>query len=152
MPLAKAIGRQIFRAMAGKNIKPMALIRIAQNQGGTYRKQDMLSDIRKFEDRLRHETQVLSTPFDQKVSKGYMVETELNQPVRYRVHGYVTMYDEETDTYLRKKASFYTDDYENTGNYAESFVRSYWQQYKEEALEISDFEVRAIEHNTGFQY
>ncbi|GAH14733.1 unnamed protein product, partial [marine sediment metagenome] len=134
--------------MTGKGLRPSELIRTAITAGGSYRKQDMLSDIRMFEDRLRHETQIMQTPFNQKVPISYMTETGLNQDVKYRVHGYVTMYDEETDTYLRKKASFYTNDYAETGDYSESFIKAYWQKYQEEALEVSEFEVRAVEHNT----
>jgi len=45
MPLGKAIAKDIFKAMAGQGIRPMEMIRIARNFGGTYRKIDMLDDM-----------------------------------------------------------------------------------------------------------
>lgn len=152
MGLEKAIAKAIFRSMVGKGMGSNRLIRLAQSQGGSYRRIDMLNDIRKMEDRLKYEKQTLAIPFNEKVPRRLMIETDLKQQAKYRIQGYMTVYDEDTDSYLTQKASFYTDNYSETGDYAEAFTTAYWSKYQEEALEITEFQTRNVEHNKGWDY
>jgi len=152
MPLGKAIAQDIFKAMAGKGFSAARLISYAREAGGTYRRQDMLADIRKYEGRVKYQANIEKLGFDQTVPRAWMVDTPLDQPARYRVFGKATFYDEETDTYLQQTVSFYTDDLDTTGGYGSSFTDYFTGRYAEEDLEIAEFVQTGIEHNSGWSY
>ena len=81
-----------------------------------------------------------------------MIQDELGIDAKYRVFGNLTVYDEETDTYLSQRASFYTDDLNTSGNYAESFFSHFSSSYQDQDLEITEFKVTGLFHNTGYDY
>ena len=153
MPLGKAIAKDIFKAMAGQGIRPMEMIRIARNFGGTYRKIDMLDDIRAYENRIKYQTLIEQLPSDAKVPKAFMSETILNEPeAKYRVFGEATFVDAQTGDQYAQRVSFYTTDYLDGGGYSDQFAGAYEGKYTEEDFKFTGFTMEALEHNQGYGY
>lgn len=152
MPLARSIGYNILKGLAGERLTLGKMISIARQAGGGYRYQNMLEDARKFTGRVKYQTQIERLGYDAVVPKAFMVETELEQTAKYRVFGQVTLYDEESDSYLTQNASFYTDDLDTVGNYGQAFENFYAGRYDEQDLEIAEFKQTGIEHNRGWDY
>ena len=150
--LERAIGVALFRGLAGKGISAGRLIDIARAAGGTYRRQEMLTDIRKAEGLFLHGAQIKKLGPGDTVPRAWMFETELEADAKYRVMGDMTVWDEETNSYLTQNASFFTNDYDNLGNYAKGFFDHYSGTYIEQDLEISEFQVTALFHNAGYDY
>jgi len=152
MPLARAIGRAILRGLAPEGLPINAMLNIARQAGGSYRYQDMRDDARKFTERIKYQGSIERLNVNDVVPRAWIVETELNQATRYRVFGMATYYDDETDQYLQKKVSFYTDDYAKTGDYGQSFFDYFGGRYADEDLEIMEFKTIGLEHNAGWSY
>lgn len=152
MPLERAIGRAILKGLAGENLPISQMISIARRADGGYRYQVMLEDARKFTGRVKYQTQVERLSYNAVVPRSYMIETSLNQDVRYRVLGKATFYDEESGQYFSKDVSFYTDDYAKVGDYGKSFSESFGEYYEDQDLPITEFKVIGIEHNAGYDY
>jgi len=152
MPIGRAIGRNLFKMMAGKGYSSRALIRMAKQLGGGYHNQTMFDDIRKFEGRIKYEPLVRSLNPTDVVPKRLMVETDLGVDARYRVHGMATFYDEEIDDYYEQKVSFYTNEWENEDAYSEAFADSFQGVYQEEMLDFTSFTRTGQEHNKKWTY
>lgn len=152
MSLQRAIGRAILRELAPQGLPANQVIRIAQGYGGSYRRQDMLTDYRKFADRMKYQARVQALPFDGAVPKSWMVQTELQQPTKYRVFGSATIYDWETDQAFTKTVSFYTDEWKTTGEYGVDFQDHFQMGYEDENLEVIEFQQIAMEHDVRRDY
>ena len=152
MPVYRSVAINIFKALSGEGLSINKMIGMVRDLGYGYHAQTMQDDARRALDLLKYEKSITRLGFDEYIPREQMIETELAQDAKYRVHGYMTVYDEETDTYLTQKASFYTDDYSRTGDYGQSFFDFYTGRYEQQDLEIVEFKTRAVEHNTLMGY
>jgi len=153
MPFAKAIGQAIFKALAPEAASASSMIRAAAKMGGTYRKTDMLADIRKYTGRIKYEAPIRTMGGNIAVPKGWMVETDLNEPgANYRVFGKAKFYDENTGTIYEKTVSFYHTDLMKKDDFASDFDNYFRAGYKEDNMELLSFEQTALEHNVGKPY
>ena len=112
----------------------------------------MRDDARKFTQRIKYQGSIERLNVNAMVPRGWMVETPLGQPTRYRVFGQATFYDELDERYYTQKVSFYTDDYTKTGNYGVMFEETYKQIYSNQQLEFMGFKTIGLEHNAGYGY
>lgn len=142
----------ILQELAPQGIPINRMISIARASGGGYRYQDMRDDARKFTGRVKYQGAIERLSYNDVVPRGWMVETELKQPVKYRVFGKATFFDEESGQYLQKNVSFYTNDLAKTGDYGQSFFDTFQGRYESEDFPITEFKVTGMEHNSGFGY
>lgn len=152
MALQRMIGRMLIRQLTGMNWDTGDIIREVRRAGYSYRRQDMLNDIRSFSGRIKYEAQIKNLGPDQYVPKSYMVETDLKAPKKYRVHGYATYWDEDAGQYYTQKASFYTDNYQRPGDWEQDFTSYNWGQAYGRNIRAQGFQVRAVEHNRQWPY
>jgi len=152
MPLAKAIGQALLKGLAGEGLSINGMISIARQAGGGYRYQEMRNDANKYLGRIKYQGAVESLRPDTVVPQHLMIETELNQPAKYMVHGFATVYTEDSDTPVEIHVSFYTDDMEDETGLYQQFTDFYGSRYQEEGIEVADFKRRAVEHNAGWDY
>ncbi|KKK76475.1 hypothetical protein LCGC14_2863260, partial [marine sediment metagenome] len=121
--------------------------------GGTYRRTDMLEDIRKYSGRIKYQAGIQSMGGNKVVPRAWMIETNLNEPgANYRVLGKAKFYDWNTGTEIEKTVSFYHTDLMNKDDFAREFGEYFAGKYEEENMEIIAFEQTALEHNTGKPY
>lgn len=152
MAIQRMIGRMIIRQLTGQNWDTGDIIREVRRAGYSYRRQDMLTDIRKFQGRIKYEDQILQRTPQDYVPKGFMVETDLKAPKKYRVHGYARYYNKDTGEYFDHRASFYTDSYQRMGDWEQDFTSYNWGAKYGENVQAQGFQVRAVEHNQRWPY
>lgn len=153
MSLRKSIGQAIFKKLAPEGLPAGAMIRIAERFGGTYRRQEMLNDIRVFTGRIKYQEPILRMGENNAVPRGWMVETQLKEPgANYRVFGKGRFYDWNTGQEFEQTVSFYHTDLMKKGDYAKEFNSYYQSGYREENIELLSFDQTALEHNQGKPY
>ncbi len=152
MPAPRYIGMLFLEGLAKGQIPVTKAIRLIRQAGRGYNAQQMHDDYRKFSGRMKYQTQIENLSVNQYVSRSWLSEVELEQPTKYRVHGTMTLYDAETDTYLQQRASFFTDDFNKIGDYQQGFFDHYSGTYQEQDLEITEFKIFSIEHDPNRPY
>ena len=153
MPLARAIGQAIFKQLAPEAMSAAAMIRVAQKLGGSYRRTEMLADIRKYTGRIKYARNILGMSGNKVVPRGWMIEVRLNEPgANYRVFGKATFYDWNTGQPIDQTVSFYHTDLMAKDDFAQEFNDYFNSGYSEQNLELMDFEQTALEHNVGMPY
>lgn len=152
MPLPRAIGKMVLQGLAGGGLSLTDMVSIARRAGGGYRNAEMMEDARVFSGRAKYEGQVTTLNTNQVIPRGWTNEVELLQGTKYRVHGNMTVFDEESGKYLTQRASFYTDDYAKIGDLQQGFFDHFTGKYQDQNLDITEFEITALEHNKGWDY
>jgi len=153
MAIKRAIGQAIFKSMAGELATAGEMIRAAQRLGGSYRRTDMLSDIRKYTGRVKYQAGIQNLSGNQVVPKGWMVETRFKEPfANYRVFGKAKFYDWNTGTEFEQTVSFYHTDLMDKENYGREFNDYFNSGYQDQDLELLSFDQTALEHNLGQPY
>jgi len=121
MSLARAIALNIIKSFVPLNIPGSQIIHYLQELNVTYRRTEMLTDIRTAFDRVKYETQVTALRPDQPVPEAWMSKEEIAAPYNYRVHLKVDYYDPMTDTYDTEHRYMFADEYSAVGDYVEEF-------------------------------
>ena len=153
MPLTKAIGQAIFKALAPDGASAASMIRAAQKLGGAYRRQEMLSDIRKYTGRVKNQVNIERMTGNSVIPKAWMVETDLNEPgANYRVFGKAQVVDYRSGLTTQQTFSFYHTDMMNNDNFAREFNETFAENSIEPDFEFVSFQVSFIEHNQGKPY
>jgi len=148
----RAIGRVIIKRLVPQGFGSNYILRAIVNSGASYRRQDMQADVRQISGLHKYEKAVRNVGSNEVIPKGYMIETDLKQPVKYWVTGKTNYYIPETDSYITKTESFYTDDLAKKGDWEKIFGDSYDSRYPEADREFVNFNVTSIQHNNGFSY
>ena len=153
MAIARSIGQTIFKTMAPEMGTAASMIRMAAKYGGTYRRTDMLSDIRKYTGRIKYQANIGSMSGNTAVPKTWMIETDLNEPgANYRVLGKAKFFDWNTGTEIEQTVSFYHTDLMKKDDYESEFGEYFQGGYEEQNMELISFDQTALEHNIGKPY
>lgn len=153
MAFARAIGQAIFKSMAGEFASAAEMMRAAKRLGGSYRKTDMLADIRTYTGRMKYQSRIMNLTGNSAVPKAWMVEVQLKEPgANYRIFGKATFYDWNTGTEFQQNVSFYHTDWMEKDDYATNFNDYFKGGYQEENLELISFEQSGLDHNLGKPY
>jgi len=152
MPIERAFAHIVIRAMVGQGFSQRAVMREVRRLGYGYRTKTMGDDIRRFSQVAKNEYYVKKLGTGDVVPEGIMVDGELKQSVKYRVHGDVTYYNPETDEYDFRKGSLYTDRRLSKGEMEDEFVQISYKLCEAPEWEAVGFDVTAVEHNEGYAY
>ena len=152
MALPRAIGMVVIRRLAPQGLGANAIMRAMKIKGGTYRKKTMLADIRRETGLHKHEAAIRAVSKNEVVPRAYMEDSDLKQPYKYKIYGKTNYYIPETDSYITKTESFYTDDLAKKGDWEEIYSESYDRRYPEYDKEFVNFNMTAGEHNEGYSY
>jgi len=128
------------------------MIRIARREGFSYRRTDMLRDIREFTGLMRHEGAVRATPTDQRISRAHMTDIDLKRDRRYRGYADATFQNIETGEIKEKTISFYDDEQRTEEEWAEEWDEKRIEKLYREDEELVGFKMRALEHQSGWAY
>lgn len=148
--------RYFFRAMVPSFIRADmssgAMIRAARTAGFSYRRTNMLRDIREFTGLMRHEAAVRATVSDRFISRGAMTEIDLKRDYRYRGFADATYRNVDTGDLETKMVSFYDDELRTEDDWSKLFDD--WRVEAESRIEyeLVDFKMRALEHQAGWAY
>lgn len=151
---ARAAARALMPSLVRHAYGATRAINYLRAQGYRYRRKQMLEDYREFAGRARYEEGVRSLDPDRLPSRAIIHETELAQPERsYRIFGEVRFYDYEARRYYSTPVSFYDNYLRTKSQWAYEFRRQFGDVYRRIYNQaITDFYVRAIEHNRGHLY
>ena len=153
MPLAKSIGQVIFKRLAPDMASAASMIRVAAKYGGTYRRTEMLADIRKYTGRAKFQAGIERLSPDSVVPRAWMVETNLNNPeANYRVFGKATVLDLRTGKEDEQVFSFYHNERLSKEQYAREFNEYFSEDSIDPDMEFLSFNQTIMEHNVGKPY
>ena len=150
MPLERAVGQMIINALVPGGHSATSIIRSIRQAGATYRRQDMLSDIRDIGSRIKYEGNIKRMTGNSVIPRAWMSETELKQPYTYRVFGDADMMDDDTGEVSRVVKSFYTDDLAQKGDMENEFISAFSEDYMTEGETLTNFQIRGVQLNKGY--
>jgi len=150
MAMERAIGQMIINALAPSGMSSGGIIGAIRKAGATYRRQDMLSDLRDIGTRIKYQGNIQSMTGNSVIPRGWMSETELKQPYTYRVFGDADVLDENTGEVTRQIKSFYTDDLAAKGDMENEFINVFSEEYNVEAETLTNFQIRGVQLNKGY--
>ena len=121
MSLARSIALNVIKSFVPLNIPGSEIIGYLKTLGVSYRRTDMLTDIRVAYGRVKYETNISNLRSDQTVPVAWMSREEINAPYNYRVTLKVNYYDPVNDVYTTEQRSMFADEYKSVGNYVNDF-------------------------------
>lgn len=147
MGMSRAVGRMMLRAAAQMGYGANKAIRWLKSAGVSYRRQDMLADIRKFTGRLKYQANIEKMSGDRIVPRPWMVETELKQPRAYRVFGNATYLNPSTGKYETKRVSLYSDSLMTNDEFEKEYIEKSKAREYEGNSRVVGFRMQAIGHD-----
>jgi len=121
MPLIRAVALNIIKSMVPLNLPGSQIISYLKELNISYRRTDMLFDIRKAFDRVKYETRIAALKAGQRVPESWMNKEALKQPYNYLVHFKVDIYDPDTETYSTVHRYMYDNENLPVGEFADKF-------------------------------
>jgi hypothetical protein len=118
--------------------------------GEAYRMQNIQADMRKFMGVMKKQLSLEKIPFNVAVPKNVIVETELLMPYKYRVHGQIMLFNEETGETYKKSVSFYDDWNRGKSEWIEEFTKQYAEGEYDEGIYIMSMKITQVEHDRRF--
>jgi len=156
MPLGsgvrRALGRVLIQGLVPQGLGANAIIRALQRGGVSYRRKDMLDDIRLFSGKMKYEDAVRAVKDNEVVPRQYMVETTFKRPYKYKVTGDVTYYDPATGQRWTEQKSFYTDELARKEEWIGKYRNIEESTYRALEREFAGMEIRSVEHNEAMSY
>jgi len=153
MGFSKAIGQAIFQQLAPEMYSAASMIKTARALGGTYRRKEMLADIRQYQGRAKYETSIRNLAGNKVVPRAWMVPAQLNEPgANYRIFGKAQVNDLRTGIAQEMDFSFYHTDMLKKDDYGREFAESFAEDSIPLDMEFLSFDVTVVEHNIGKPY
>ena len=141
MSLIRAVALNVIKSLVPLNLPGSKVLSTLQGLNLTYRRTDMLADIRTAFDRVKYETQITSLKGNQVIPSGWMNTEELGAPYNYRVHLKVDYYDPETGDRFIEHRYMFSDDYKKIGDWQGDFPGyvselGYVQEYQTMGVQV----------------
>jgi hypothetical protein len=151
-----AILRAIFRAaipdFLRKGFSANAMIREARSWGVSYRRTDMLNDVREFMGRFVNEERVKSLARNEIPRPWHMTEVDFRRLRNYRVWGDAEYYNPLTGQTSTQLISFYDDELRTEEEWEAEFAKQKEEAQYKTGIEFVSFNMRYLEHNKGMPY
>jgi len=117
MGLIRAVALNVIKSLVPLNLPGSQVIHYLQQLNLSYRRIDMLSDIRTAFDRVKYESQIAALKPDAIVPEAWMNTEKLGSPYNYRVHLKVEYYDESTQGVITAHRYMFEDDLKSIEDY-----------------------------------
>lgn len=149
----RAIARALFPDWASKGWGAARMIRGLRSAGiPTYRRTDMLRDIRQSLDRIKFSPRVMAFDTAKIPTKTIMSEAELGKERKYLVTGRFKERDLETGRVTYNIKSIYTDTLKSKEGFVDDFAGVAEMGGAGTYKTIEEGEILFIAHNRGFTY
>jgi hypothetical protein len=152
MPFERAIGRMLIQSFVPSGFSANAIINMVRRAGYSYRRKEMLSDIRLFSGRFKYEDAVRSVGSNEIVPIRYMNETDLKRENKYMLHGDAVYFDTETGEYITRDVSFYTDRLITTGEWERDAIEYSMREETDPRYILENVHFKAVDHQVGYSY
>jgi len=148
----KGVARMVMPALVKQGLGSNAIINTLRSLGLSYRRIDMLADIREFTGLAKLEGAVLRIGADVIFPQFGMVETGLRRARAYRIFGRVTVEDVETGERDERFVSFYTDTRDTKAGWERSFLEASEGSESRGAQRYIGMQIASVEHQAGWSY
>ena len=148
----RAFGKPFIPQLVRQGLSSGRIISTLIEHGVSYRRQDMLRDIREVTGLARMESFTRAADPRQAFPKFGMIETELRKDRRYRVFGKLEYRDTLTGETFEKNVSFYTDTNKGKDLWDEDFLDQYEMGEYKPAKYVTGFNIVNVEHQAGWSY
>lgn len=148
----RALARAAIPGYLERGLGSNAIINALRPMGLSYRRTDMLADIRHFSGLAKLEGAVRAVAPTTIFPRHAMVETDLLRPRRYYVKARMTVFDELTLEEEERWVSFYTNQRMTKDQWSGDFIRGYVEGKYGAHEQIVNVEVASVEHKRGWSY
>lgn len=121
MPLIRSVALNVIRSLVPLNLPGGQVIKHLTQLNLTYRRTDMLADIRTAFDRVKYESQITKLKPGSKVPEAWMNTEKLGAPYKYRVHLKVEYYDEVNDVNVTSHRFMFEDEYSDIDEWEDHY-------------------------------
>jgi hypothetical protein len=142
-----AIGKAVIEHLATKGYSANQIIREATKLGGSYRRAEMLADIRAASQRFKGEYWVKKLDPLAEIPSSLMVQKKLKYPANFRVYGDYTFYDRLADEVRTETRSMHVDRVTSKFDLEVTYEEEFTKNPSDEQYEFIAFNVKAIEMN-----
>jgi len=148
----RAFGKPFIPQLVAQGLSSNRIIGELAKYGVSYRRQNMLADIREITGLARMEAFTRAVNPAQAFPKFGMIETELRRDRKYRVFGKLEYQDTLTGETFEKQVSFYTDINKGKDLWDEDFLGEYEEGEYKPAKYVTGFNILNVEHQAGWSY
>lgn len=148
----RAFGKPFIPQLVRQGLSSGRIISTLKQHGVSYRRTDMLKDIREVTGLARMESFTRAADPRKAFPKFGMIETTLRKDRRYRVFGKLEYRDTLTGETFMKDVSFYTDTNKGKELWDDDFLDQYEMGEYKPAMYVTDFTIVNVEHQTGWSY
>jgi hypothetical protein len=146
----RAIARTAIPRLVAQGLGSNAIIRSLAGMNLTYRRVNMLADIRKFSGLAKLEKVARSLPGDVLYPRYGMVEAEFRAARRYLVTARMTLFDEEHQQEEERWVSFYSNTRMSKDQWTSAFVQGYAAGRYEANMQIVSVDIASVLHKPGW--
>ena len=150
--MERAIARILLPDWAKSGWSAARIIRGLKSAGATYRRTDMLGDIRQAQDRVTYGSKVVDFSAVDMPTKSVMSDSVFIRDRRYRVGFTSRVYYPETGAYKYEHGSMYMDSLDTKEGWSEKYLEEMNASEQYEGRDFQIAEVTFIEHNQGWDY
>lgn len=150
--MARYLGRMIIGKRVALGWSSSRIVKDLVKTSGSYRRIDMLRDIREIQDVEAFGSKVRDLAVNVRPSQDIMVEMELTRKRKYRVFGRVKTVDIDTGYVRYEIKSFYSDSLRTKEQWGEEFLRQKRISDSDPTVAVEEMDIYAIEHYEGMPY
>ena len=152
MSFTRAVARAMLPRLVGYGWNTPKIIGWLRVNQASYRRSDMLSDVRKYTNLAEFSPKVINSKAEDVISRSFMGEVDMKRPRKYRIYAQAKYTNLDTGSVTYEHLSFYDDTARSKQDWSDEFQRSkdeakYLPQYA-----ISNIDIIAVEHNRGLSY
>jgi hypothetical protein len=148
MGLIRSAALSVIKSFVPLNLPYNSIISTLSRMGLTYRRTDMLADIRSAYGRSKYQTQIERLTGNQYVPEDWMYNEKLGAPYNYRIQFRMQYYDPETGQVMETYRHMFHDDYLKNQDYINEFPYYLEQFQYEHDYDIVSLHVSQIAKNT----
>lgn len=149
---ARALFRILLPTYVRTGVSMNFMIRDAKRLGISFRRSDMLGEIRYFQNWFKFEALTSKLPKDTRVPPHLMSEVNLTRSAKYRAFGEATYEHPITGATFTKDVSMYDDTRRNPIGYEEKMIEEIEEDPSQAGWNLVDVRFRVVEHNQGWSY
>lgn len=150
--LARAVARAFIPSWVKLGFGANAITRELKSFGLSYRRINMLKDIRELSGLMKMEKYISKLSDIVVIPKFGLVETELNRDRYYRVFAELEVHNTTTGLNEKRTLSWYDDELKSKSQWIKEFLEEQEEGKYAENEEIVGISIRSVEHNAGWRY
>jgi len=148
----RAFGKPFIPQLVRQGLSSGRIIEQLITYGVSYRRKDMLKDIRTITGLTRMESFTRAADPRKAFPKFGMVDAVLRKDRKYRVFADLEYRDSLTGETFMKEISMYSDNNMGKDLWSEAFLAKYEEGEYITARYITDLNIKAVEHQTAWSY